>query len=84
MYMNVWHTIGKKQVTHKTRGVCDEDSLVETKTGSKLFCYFWIYMYMNVWHTIGKKQITCKTSVSDEGSLVKRLSEKDKRVARSK
>ena len=42
MYMNVWHTIGKKQVTRKTRGVCDEDSLVETKTGSKLFCYFWI------------------------------------------
>ena len=43
MYMNVWHTIGKKQVTRKTRGVCDDDSLVEIKTGSKLFCYFWIY-----------------------------------------
>ena len=81
--MNVWHTIGKKQITRKTGGVC-EDSLVEMKTGSKLFCYFWIYMYMNVWHTIGKKQVTRKTSVSDDCSLVKRLSEKDKRVARSK
>ena len=38
--MYVWHTTGEKQVTHKNRGTCDEDSLVETKTGSKLFCYF--------------------------------------------
>ena len=38
--MYVWHTTGKKQVTRKTRGVCDEDSFVETKTGSKLICYF--------------------------------------------
>ena len=38
--MNVWHTAGKRQGTSKTRGVCDEDSLVETKTGSKLFYYF--------------------------------------------
>ena len=68
--MNVRHTIGKKQVTRKT-SVSDDGSLVEMKTGSKLFCYFWIYMYMNVWHTIGKKQITRKTrGVCDEGSLV--------------
>ena len=67
--MNVWHTIGKKQVTRKTRGVCDEDSLVEMKTESKLFCYF--NMYMNVWHTTGKKQVTRKTrGVCDEDSLV--------------
>ena len=40
---------------------------------------------MYVWHTTGEKQVTRKTgSVSDEGSLVKRLSGKDKRVARSK
>ena len=38
--MYVWHTTGEKQVTRKPRGVCDEDSLVETKTGSKLICYF--------------------------------------------
>ena len=38
--MYVWHTTGVKQVTRKTRSVCDEDSLVETKTGSMLICYF--------------------------------------------
>ena len=40
---------------------------------------------MYVWHTTGEKQVTHKTgSVSDEGSLVKRLSRKDKSVARSR
>ena len=40
---------------------------------------------MYVWHTADKRQVTYKTgSVSDEGSLVKYLSRKDKRVARSK
>ena len=46
--MNVWHTTGKRQVTRKTRGVCDEDSLVETKTGSKLFCYLFLNIYVHV------------------------------------
>ena len=40
---------------------------------------------MYVWHTTGKKQVTHKTgSVSDEGSLVKHIFRKDKRVARIK
>ena len=40
---------------------------------------------MYVWHTTGEKQVTRKTrGVCDEGSLVERLSGKDKRVARSK